>query len=243
MDQTLDNEALGTAATDAPESYEPVEGALKAPHEMSFDELMTKMHTQRPIFFKMLALCREPQQAASVDAVIDEMQLSNSSVYSAASLCVILERAGALERTFEDGSPYIEEEAEPRVVVEDGVEYYVPTEPAKVFWKTTELGLETLAENHPLARLEEMTAAEERYLPIYCRVLELAARDGGVATDELSDELDDHELLQKPRYYAARFIDHLEKCEAISWSGQGWKATEVGCQWLTQHAVGESNEE
>lgn len=243
MDQTLEYAAHDTDAAQDVTSYEPVEGALKAPREMGFDELMTKMHTQRPIFLKLLDLCREPKQAAAVDAVVDEMQLSNSSVYGAASLCVILERSGALARVFEDASPYVEEEAEPRVVVEDGVEYYVPTEPAKVFWKTTELGLTRLNENHPLARLEEMVAAEELYLPIYRRVAALAAREGGVATDELSEALDDDPLLQKPRYYAARFIDRLEKCEAICWSGESWQATEVGRAWLAGSVAAGTDEE
>lgn len=232
-------QALDIAMEDVCDSIEfpePAKGALKAAHEMGFEDLMRKMHTQRPIFFKIMELCRIAQQAAVVDEMVDDMQRENSSVYNAANLCVILERADVLERVFEDGTPYVEEEAEPRVVTVDGVEYYEPTEPAKVFWKTTELGLEKIDENQPLERLRAMMADEERYLAIYQRIFELASREQGVPTTKLADELDGDPLLQEPRYYTPRFIDRLEKCEAIEWRGNAWHVTEVGAQFIAQLA-------
>lgn len=192
-----------------------------------FDDLMRKMHAQRQIFLVVMKRCIEPQESSRVHAIVDDMQKDNASVYDAANLCVILEGAGALKRVFEDGSFYEDFAVEPNIVEIDGIEYYEPTDPPLMYWQTTDFGREKVDQNDPDGRLLRLIEEESLYVPIYRRVLELAAREEGARAEDLAASIDGDPLVQKPRYFAPRFVDRLEKCEAIEWHG-AWKTTEVG---------------
>ena len=108
-----------------------------------------------------------------------------------------------------------------------------PAKPAERYWLATSDGLRVVRENDPAARLEQLFEDETRYLPIYKCLLQLCARDGGARTPALSAAVNDHELLQHPRYFVTRFVDRLERCEALEWRGS-WVATQTGLAGLEQ---------
>jgi hypothetical protein len=199
--------------------------------EEALDKLFKNMHTQRLILLAVLEQCRQITPADALDAKIDQMQQTNRSVYGAANLCEILERAGALERVDAQGRPFVEAEVEPRVVEIDGAKYYEPADPAAVHWRSTALGLAKVDANDPATRLAQLLEKEAHYAPIYACVLEMASSAGGTTAAALADALDADPLLQKPRYYAPRFVNLLEACEAIEWRG-AWFVTELGAAAL-----------
>ena len=186
--------------------------------------LMEEMQPLRKTLLGILSLCLEPQKAEDVVAEVAAMEVVNRSVYSAGALCSQLERAGALARTCEL------EDAEPVVVVEDGVEYMQPREPKVVFWTTTEVGRSVLDNYRPQDALSRLLADDAIYASIYLELLLLCARDEGATADEMGAAVDSDPLLSEPRLYAAHFFGNLSDCDAIEWTGTSWKTTEIGYQ-------------
>lgn len=191
------------------------------------DDLLAAMATRRSVLLGIMKYCLEPMPVDVVNAHVDKLQENNHSIYSAANLCSLLEKAGALERVDANGEHFTEGEVKPKTVVIDGVEFLEPGEEVEVFWLTTDAGRATLAEDRPLERLRELFAEEEQYLTIYQRILELCNTETGALTPALADAVDNDPLVQKPRYYATRFVDRLEKCDALLWQ-KAWVVTEVG---------------
>ncbi len=226
--QSGEFEAAVARADDAP--AEP-DAAAPATDQRTADErtadLLKAMAPRRTVLLGILSSCAEPQPVANVNALVDRLQENNFSVYTAANLCSLLEKAGALERVTADGTPADDVEAEPQVVVVDGVEYLEAAEPAEVFWVATDTGTAAVEADKPLDRLRELFEDDAVYRPIYKRVLTLCATEGGANTKALGEAVDKDPLVQKPRFYAARFIDRLEKCDALAWQ-KTWVTTEIG---------------
>ncbi|OUO86986.1 hypothetical protein B5F40_14400 [Gordonibacter sp. An230] len=201
--------------------------ADERPAEERIDDLLASMAPQRKIMLSVLAQCSEPRPVAQVNALVDELQQNNFSVYSAANLCALLEKAGALERVTADGQPADDVEAEPRTVVVDGVEYLEAGEPVEICWLATDAGRAALEADKPLERLRELLDRDAAYQVIYKRILTLCSAEGGAKTPDINAAVDNDPLVQKPRFYAPHFVDKLEKCDALSWQ-KAWVATEVG---------------
>lgn len=197
------------------------------PAEERMSDLLTSMAPRRKVLLGILSFCHEPQPVAEVNAYVDELQQNNYSVYTAANLCSLLERAGGLERVTADGGPADDIEQEPQVVVVDGVEYLEASEPVELFWVATDAGRGAVEADKPLERLRNLLDEDATYLPIYKRILTLCSAEGGAKTPAINDAVDHDPLVQKPRFYAPHFIDKLEKCDALVWE-KTWVATEVG---------------
>ncbi|MDR1712737.1 MAG: hypothetical protein LBR39_01055 [Coriobacteriales bacterium] len=193
--------------------------------------LMEAMAPRRKVLLGILDFCLEPQTVPDVGAKVDELQENNYSVYTAANFCALLEKAGAIQRVTEEGEDFANIKVEPKVVEVDGVEYLEPGQPPEAFWLTTEAGREALEADKPLERLQQLLATDTLYLPIYKKILLLCAQEGGQSVKQLGDVIDGLELVQKPRMYAQRFLDRLEKCDAVIWRKK-WQTTEVGQQGL-----------
>lgn len=193
-------------------------------------DLFTRMAPHRATLLSILELCTEPQGAFTVYAHVDALRAGDFSVFSGASLCSHLEKAGALERIVpEDANP--EAPAQLRTVVVDGVEYLEPQKAPEILWVTTPVGAAVLAADDPASRMRELFAREARYLPIFQRILELCAAEDGATVPALGDAVDDDPLVQEPRFYALYFVDLLDKCGAIQWQ-QTWHITDVGREGL-----------
>lgn len=190
-------------------------------------ELMSAMEPHRKVLFSILAACPEPRPVSEVNALVDELQQNNYSVYTAANLCALLERAGAIERVTPDGAPADNLDAEPKVVVVDGVEYLEAREPVQVCWLITDAGRAALEADKPFERLRSLFEEDAVYLAIYQRILTMCTAGGGAQISAINEAVNCDPLLQEPRLYASHFIDKLEECDALAWQ-KTWSTTEVG---------------
>lgn len=201
-------------------------------------DLFKAMAPRRRVLLGILSFCREIQSVAAVETKVEELQKNDCSVYTAANYCNLFEKAGALSRIVEDGTMYDDVEIAPIVVEENGVEYIRPSTPPKAFLLTTEEGCKFLDADNPAERLIDIFSNESHYHPIYKCILLLCSEEGGKTTEELSKVIDDDPIIQNPRLYVQRFIDRLEKCDALVWE-KTWKTTNVGQIGLVELGVDE----
>lgn len=197
--------------------------------------LLESMRGQRKVFLQTLAFCDEPKSIDDVNACVAQAQQAAPSVYSPANICSFLEQAGALQRQTADGTPAAEIDLAPKESEVDGVEYLEPVPAPQTFWVRTEAGAEALAADDPAQRLADVIAQEERYAPIYEKIIELCCGEEGASIAELGDAVDDDPLLAEPRYYVQRFVNKLEECDALEWDG-AWFATETAESFLKRKA-------
>ena len=212
----------------------PVPAHDERPAAQRTAELFEHMAARRKTLLAILEKCREKQPVREVADYIVELKRRDRSVYSANDFCSLLERAGAIERVGEDGASYEEVELEPKTVVVDGVEYLEPQTPPPAFWVTTQAGLDVLAADDPEGRTERIFEDEGDYLPIYRRILTLCSAAGGAAAKDIAKACDSDPLLQKPRYYSSRFVEKLNRSDALAWAGKTWELTETGREALAQ---------
>ncbi len=194
-------------------------------------ELFTRMAPRRTVLLGVLDMCRTGRNAGEVAAYVDEAQQTNHSVYSAGTILSLLEEAGGIERVTCDGTAYSSEPVEPEHVVVDGVEYLRAATPQALYWQTSEAGLEILEQDRPLERVEDLFSCDAHYLPVYKTVLELCSQSEGANAAQLGKAVDKLELVQEPRFFAAHFVERLERAGAVEWRDV-WVATEVGMQAL-----------
>lgn len=187
------------------------------------------MSPHRQVLLGVLRAAAEPCSNERMGTIIDELRAHKFSVYAPSNICTMLETAGALERVTADGSPYAALSLAPDVVVEDGVEFYVPATPPTVFWRTSEAGAEMLEANDPTERVVRQLEREAEFAVLYKRVLVLAARDEGATMAQLSGAVDSDPLIAEPRrFFVQHFAEALERCECIAWRGDAWHATDTG---------------
>lgn len=191
------------------------------------EDLLTAMAPRRRVLLGVLSFCLEQRPVSSVNTYIDELQENNFSVYSAANLCSLLEKAGAIERISADGQIIKDVEMKPEIVVLDDAEYLETHESRETFWLTTEQGHAALEADKPLDRLYDLLEQDTTYGVIYERILTLCSAEGGATTPSINESVDHDPLVQKPRFYASHFISRLEKCDALSWKDT-WHITKIG---------------
>ena len=203
------------------------------PAEERTRELFAYMRPHRISLLGILEAAKEPVSSADMTEVAEELRKQKFNVYSAANLCTMLEVAGALDRVLEDGSPYGDYQPAPDIVVVDGEEYYEPTRPPQVFWKTSAAGQLMIDENNPYDRMHEMFMRDAGLLPIYKQVLLIAREGASMAT--FSEKVDSNPAIAEPRrFFVQHFVETLERCEAIAWSGKQWGITAVGERILSE---------
>lgn len=210
----------------APGAPEHVEDT-RTPEERTND-LLKEMAPRRKTLLGILSFCLESKPVEETNAKIDELQKNSFSVYTPANLCTLLERAGAIERIDENDEPVTDEENEPEVVEVEGVEYLQPAQPKQVFWRTTAAGKAALDADKPLERLNELLESDQKYAVIYKRILTLCDNDTGTVIATINKHVDNDPLLKQPRMYASRFVDRLERCDALEWKDKAWHITDVG---------------
>lgn len=195
-------------------------------------ELFAHMNPHRQVLLGVLRAAMEPCSDDQMQQVVDDLRAHKFSVYAPSNICTMLETAGALERVTADGAPY-GDMARPAIVVIDGEEFYEPTKPPCVCWKTTEAGKEMLAANNPLERIEQQLQREPEFLSIYKRILTLVSDEAGATMAQLSGAVDSDPLVSTPRrFFVQHFVEALERCECVAWQGSSWAITEIGKQVL-----------
>jgi hypothetical protein len=201
------------------------------PGDEKLAELFTRMEPRRNVLLGVLDLCREGKDARAVAEYVSQAQRTNRSVFSAGSILTLLEEAGGLARTAQDGSAWPTEPAEPEHVFVDGVEYLRAAPSRLLFWKTTAAGLRVSEGDRPLGRVEDLFSCDVEYLPVYKRVLLLCGEDGGASAGRLGAAVDKLDVVKEPRLFAAHFTERLEHAGAVEWS-DAWVLTDVGVQAL-----------
>ena len=204
---------------DPAERYTPAE---------RIERLMASVKSTSKVLVSTLELCRQMQPAAKVSEHIDSLQAKNASVYSAETLCRLLFEAGALLRVHEDGAPAGQGNPEPVLVEEDGISYLEVPEAKPSFWVITADGATFLDAYNPASQLKELLAEQERYAEVFQLVLSACAADAGATAKELADLINKRDDVQSPRRYSSYFVDQLQECLALEWSGKAWHTTEIG---------------
>ena len=202
------------------------------PAPVRIAELFERMQPHKQVLRAILKkCCGNPCAFAEVRSEIEALSEHHRSVYAPEGFCDLLERAGALQKVTAEGEPFPKENPEPRVVVEDGVEYLEPVEMPELYFITTADGEGALAADRPASKIEGLFEREERYLPVYKRILQMCAQEGGATMPAMDAAILNDPLVQEPRYYATRFVSNLESVDAVSWE-PGWHITEAGLEGL-----------
>ena len=217
---------LSLSAPQPAPAPQPVRQEEPAPERIR--KLFELFNPRRRVLAGLMRFCDVPHSSIEVAEKVIELQKHDFSVYTGANYAGLLEEAGALERTDEDGVPFRESpDRAPQVVEVDGVEFLKPGPWREVFWLATDAARDYLAADDPVARFRDLLARDAKYLDIYLRILDAADAEGGATTPQLNELVDDDPLVQNPRYYTAHFTDLLERCEAVRWEGT-WVITDIG---------------
>ena len=203
------------------------------PAEERTRELLAHMAPHKQVLLGVLARAQDPCSEEAMGQAIGELRQNKFSVYSPSNICTMLEAAGALERTTQDGTPYAQFKPTPRIEVVNGEEYWVPADAPAVYWRTTLAGAGAIEANDPYDRAQRQLAREQEFASLYKRVLTLAAREQGATMAQLSGAVDSDPLICEPRrFFVQHFVEALERCECMAWQGGAWRATEVGLALL-----------
>lgn len=195
--------------------------------EQRFARLLEEMPTRREGLLGIVRLCAvAPQPHSRVAAFVEQEQMHDGSVFSAATLCRLLREAGALERVGQDGAPLDQEPAAPQQVATDGVMFLRPAASRPSFWKATAADRAVLDADDPARRLRDLLDDDAAHLEFYRKVAKLCARPDGATTRELGEALDHDPCLREEHLFAQHFTERLERCGAVRFSGT-WHATEL----------------
>ena len=136
-----------------------------------------------------------------------------------------VERDGALERIVdEDAAHAAAGDAADALAEDEGFISVTPAPPCR--YRATQAGLDAVAAHVNEGLVAEKIEEDERYLPIFQRVLEMCAREGGCPTKELDQAVDGDSLCQEPRRFCGFFRGKLEETGAIEWR-DAWTITDV----------------
>lgn len=188
------------------------------------EKLLAGIPGQQFRLLHAVAFCTEPKTMDEAVADLDAAYPTTTSVYSSAQVVQLLERDGALERIVDESA---EDAADAAVPAEDEGDFISVTPAAPCRYQATRAGLDAIAAHVNESLVVEKIVEDERYLPIFQRVLEMTAREGGCSTKELDQAVDGDPLCQEPRRFCGFFRGKLEETGAIEWR-DSWTITELG---------------
>ncbi|OUO89425.1 hypothetical protein B5F40_11100 [Gordonibacter sp. An230] len=198
------------------------------PADQRISQLFASLATRRRVLMGILAFLDEPRRADALQRKVDELQEHDVSVYSGHDYSLLLEEAGAVRKTDEDGGEFDEEaEQAPDVVEVDGVRFYKPTDGRQVFWTLTGEGRAYLESDDPLGRLADLLEEEPRHRVAFGRMLAFCRGERGRSVEELAALVDGLDLPDGVRRHCSYFARRLELCDALAWNG-GWRTTASG---------------
>lgn len=188
------------------------------------EKLLAGIPGQQFRLLHAVAFCTESKTMDEAVADLDAAYPTTTSVYSSAQVVQLLERDGALERIVDESA---EDAAGAAVPAEDEGDFISVTPAAPCRYRATRAGLDAIAAHVNESLVVEKIVEDERYLPIFQRVLEMTAREGGCPTKELDQAVDGDPLCQEPRRFCGFFRGKLEETGAIEWR-DSWTITELG---------------
>lgn len=211
----------------------PEVAAEAAAAQARIQEMFALVPGNQKVFMDTMEACREPQTPETLNELMGAILATNRSVFAAPELRAIMERHGVLR--YEPSPEELEarrlaEEAEARGEEEpvevDDEGFLVIRIPEPGRWVLSKAATVYL-DGDPLgAYTEELFAEDERYLPVYRKLLNLVA-GGPCDRETINAAIDPMPELQIPRVYAGYFTGEMEKAGAMAWS-DGWEITERG---------------
>lgn len=223
-DDAEDGSAAQVAAS--PAAFEAACAAAPDPCA-SIEGLLSALPQYRRLFVELMRRCEEPCTEEELCTLIAASQQTSRSVYAPATLCELLERAGALFRAGDDGEPLEAAEPEPvEIEGEDGV-YLTCAEPRAWWWRSTEEALTYARADDPAARLAALLAEEPAVESVYRFILDACAVPEGMVMADLNTAVNSLPEMVGQRRRAGFFVDKLERCDAIVWD-KVWRTTSVG---------------
>lgn len=225
--------AVDDTETSAPEP-EPAPDTRPASERIA--DLFDEMAPRKRVMLAILDYLRDVHSAPELADKVDELQTYDHSVYTSTNYCTMLEGAGAIVRVGEDGQPVDETiRRTPEHVIIDGVEYLKPLPPRTLYWITSPDGIDELEKNDPAAALQKLLADKPENATLYKKILLMGDADEGTTIKAVDDFADEVGRARHTTLYGANYIDDLETCGAIRWSG-AWRTTDLGRQAIEQLA-------
>ena len=199
---------------DADKSVVPPVVPLSAAERI--ENLLAGIPGQQFRLLHAVEFCTEPKTMDEAVADLDAAYPNTTSVYGSAQVVQLLERDGALERIVdEDAAHAAAGDAADALAEDEGFISVTPAPPCR--YRATQAGLDAVAAHVNEGLVAEKIEEDERYLPIFQRVLEMCAREGGCPTKELDQAVDGDSLCQEPRRFCGFFRGKLEETGAIEW--------------------------
>ncbi len=200
--------------------------------EDAIRELFARNFARKPVLLKIIELCCQERTSGEVTEMVDEFQKDCFSVYSALSLCTMLEKSGALVAKLPENAD--------EAVDEDGVEYLEIREPQQATWLATDAGLTVLAECREGSELDELISVRDaRYADIYRDLLNFL-HEQGRTMGAINDRYAGDERLENPHKAPSHFIDCLQEVGAVEWKNRGWCLTDLGENYLKKNATAQA---
>ena len=170
--------------------------------------------------------CTEPHTMVAIVEDLDAAYPATTSVYGAAQIVQLLERDGALERVaYQDAEAKAAAGTVQAPEPEGDFIAVTPAPPCR--YQATRAGLDAVAAHVNEGLVIQKITEDERYLPLFQRVLEMTAREGGCPTKELDQAVDPDPLCAEPRRFCGFFRGKLEETGAIEWR-DAWTITSLG---------------
>lgn len=198
------------------------------PAEKRTADLMDAMKNQRSVLLGILDYVQEQRTDEDTVALVKELQKDNYSVYSPDNLCMLLRRAGAIERVTADGKSFEGVVLEPNRMVVDGVEFWEPASQPELFWSITPVGQNALDSFQPATLSRQVITNEPEYAYVYRAVLDRIDCEEGATQHDLSKMYHNKPVIENPRLFVERFINRLAEAGAIEWKNKAWRITEPG---------------
>ena len=190
------------------------------------EKLLAGIPGQQFRLLHAVGFCDEPKTMDEIVADLDAAYPNTTSVYGSAQVVQLLERDGALERIVE-GADEAAGSADTSAPAEDEGDFISVTPAPPSRYVATQAGLDAIAAHVNENLVVEKIVEDERYLPIFQRVMEMCAREGGCPTKELDQAVDADPLCQEPRRFCGFFRGKLEETGAIEWR-DAWTITDLG---------------
>lgn len=210
---------------------------VELPAAVRIDKLLKGIPGQQFRILRAVECCAdEPRGMDAIVADVDEAYPTKTSVYDVPQIVQLLVRAGALERLEAAGdgstarsSASDDAETGGPAGESDGAKggYLTVTPAPPSLYRATREGLDAVAARKSEKLVVQKITEEERYLPLYERIFELAGREGGCPTKELDQAIDHDPLCEEPRRFCGYFLGRLEETGAVRWQ-DAWVVTDLG---------------
>lgn len=210
---------------------------VELPAAVRIDKLLKGIPGQQFRILRAVECCAdEPKDMDTVVADVEAAYPTKTSVYDVPQIVQLLVRAGALERLGAEADASVEGEPVSGDTGAQGTafesataadDYIVVTPAPPSLYRATREGLDAVAARKSEKLIVQTITEEERYLPLYERIFELAGREGGCPTKELDQAIDHDPLCEEPRRFCGYFLGRLEETGAVCWR-DAWVVTDLG---------------